>query len=239
MRRAASSLWLALLFRAAINGILAHCKTLTTSESTLHNLTGPLSDRCLPNSIKHFTPVKRKQRDTGGPDMPSHLSVTTHQSPEKSLIHTDPLLICPADTEATAKTSVPVWQHDHSCFHQGWEGTLLLSPLQREIKWNTMTSQAKDTLHLICLILTPVQRKMPRSILIFSCWLCVNSFPDNNWAVKKSPELTPYLLSPVGCNRNFGSLKWFLMRVQHEGWSHGVDDVCYHLLDNNSLQPWW
>lgn len=142
-------------FVAAINRMFVHCETLTTSKSTLHNLTGPLSDRCVPNTIKQLTPVKRKQRDTGGPDMPSHLSVTTHQSLEKSLIHTDPLLICPADTEATAKTSVPVWQHDHSCFHQGGEGTLLLSPSQREIKWNAVTSLAENTLHLIHLVLTP------------------------------------------------------------------------------------
>lgn len=187
---------------------------------------------------KHYQtvdPCKKETKGHGGPDMPSHLSVTTHQSLEKSLIHMDPLLICPADTEATAKTSVPVWQHDHSCFHQGGEGTLLLSPSQREIKWNAVTSQAENTLHLIYLVLTPAFRKMLGSILIFSRWLCVNSFPDNNWAVKKSPELTSSLLIPVGHDRNSGSLKWFLMREQRQGWSRGVDDVCYHLLDNNSL----
>lgn len=58
---------------------------------------------------------------------------------EKSLIHMDPLLICLADT---AKTCVPVLQHDHSCFRQEWMGTLALSALQNEIKWNRKTNQA-------------------------------------------------------------------------------------------------
>lgn len=52
-------------FVAAINSMFVHCETLTTSGSTLHNLTGPLSDRCVPNTLKQLTPVKRKQRDTG------------------------------------------------------------------------------------------------------------------------------------------------------------------------------
>lgn len=62
------------------------------------------------------------------------LSVCAYQPLEKSLIHTDPLLICPADAAATAKTSVPPWQHDHSCFRQEWVGTLELSTLQSGIK---------------------------------------------------------------------------------------------------------
>lgn len=102
------------IFAAAINSnILALCKTWTTSESTFHNLTGPLSHRRVPKSI---TSAKKKETTGRGHAL---TSVTAHQSPEKSLIHTDPLLICPADIEATSKTCVPVWQHDHSCFHQG------------------------------------------------------------------------------------------------------------------------
>lgn len=61
----------------------------------------------LPKSIKQFTLVKRKQRGMVGRALPLHLPVCVYQPLEKSLIHTDPLLICPADAAATAQTSVP------------------------------------------------------------------------------------------------------------------------------------
>lgn len=95
----------------------------------------------LPNSIKHFVLVKRRQSGLVGSVLPLHLSVCAHQPLEKSLIRTDPLLIRPADAAATAKTSAPPWQHDHSSFRQERAGTLQLSTLQSRIKWNMMTSQ--------------------------------------------------------------------------------------------------
>lgn len=119
------------------NNIFTHCEILTTSESSPHSLTRAVYQK----SIKRFILVKREQIDMGGSALPLHLSVCAYQPLEKSLIRTGPLLICPADAAATAKTSVPVWQHDHSCFHQEWIGTLLLSTLQNKIKRNMMTSQ--------------------------------------------------------------------------------------------------
>lgn len=86
---------------------------------------------------------KRKQRGMLRSVLLLDLSVCVYQPLEKSLIHTDPLLICPADTAATAKASVPPWQHDHSCFRQEWIGTPELSTLQSRIKWNMTTSRAE------------------------------------------------------------------------------------------------
>ena len=79
-----------------------------------------------------------KQRDVVGSALPLRLPVRAHQPHEKSLIHTDPLLRCPADAAATAKTSVAAWQHDHSCFRQEQVGTVELSASQstsNETRW--------------------------------------------------------------------------------------------------------
>lgn len=131
------------------NRILVHREILSSSQITPRKLTRAQKHVwlipllwCLPKSIKQFIFVKENKETLVGSVLPLHLSVSAYQPHEKSLIHTDPLLICPADAAATTKSSVRPWQHDRLRFRQEWVGTPELSTLQSRIKWNMMKSQA-------------------------------------------------------------------------------------------------
>lgn len=147
----------------------------------------------LPKSIKQFILLKGNKEAWAGSALTLHLSVSVYQPLEKPLIHTDPLLICPADAATTTKTFVPSWQHDHSCFRlwglpQGWSGASELSSLQRKIKWNMMTSQAGAGFWRVLQVFphqNSVHLLWPGAVLVFR--RCLINIVYHHWGCRLNP----------------------------------------------------
>lgn len=125
------------------NSISTHCEIITPSQITPRKLTrvsNNVSDRCR-SCEQAIHPCKKKQkkqqqRSMVGSVLPLHLSVCAYQPLEESLIHTDPLLTCPADAAAAAaaKTLFLPDSMTTRVSVKEWVGTLKLSTLQSGIK---------------------------------------------------------------------------------------------------------
>lgn len=136
------------LFAAAINSsILVHCKTWTTSKSTFHTLTGPLSHKRVPKSIKF--PAKEKETKGGEGEATCPHICHCPSVPWEAIDPHGPFAHMPSRHRSNIEdlcSRVTAWplmfpsreEKEPCCCH----------PRGGEIKWNAMPSQAENMLHL-------------------------------------------------------------------------------------------